>query len=128
MLFKELIKQDFNQIKRAFKLFLLISLIISSFIILPIKASALNDKDGENLFIENCAGCHIKGGNIIRRNKTLKAKDLKRNGIESPEAIAKIAIEGVGIMSGYKEVLGEKGSQLVAKWIWEQSQKAWTQG
>ena len=70
----------------------------------------------------------LKGGNIIRRNKTLKAKDLKRNGIESPEEIAKIANEGVGIMSGYKEVLGEKGDQVLANWIWEQSQKAWTQG
>ena len=108
--------------------FLLISLFISTFITFPTKSYALNESEGEHIFLESCSGCHIKGGNIIRRNKTLKKKDLIRNGIETPEAIAKIAREGIGSMSGYKEVLGEKEDKKVANWIWEQSQKAWTQG
>ena len=36
--------------------------------------------------------------------------------------------DGIGIMSGYKDFLGEKGDQLVADWIWNQSQNAWVQG
>ncbi len=83
---------------------------------------------GKDLFIKNCSGCHINGGNIIRRNKTLKIEALKRNGLDNPEAIARIARIGIGSMSGYEEVLGEGGDQLVANWIWEQTQNAWTQG
>ena len=89
---------------------------------------AQSNSNGEKLFIENCAGCHIKGGNIIRRNKTLKLQALKRNKLDNPEAIAKVAREGIGNMSGYKKVLGEEGDKIVANWIWEQAQKAWIQG
>ena len=31
-------------------------------------------------------------------------------------------------MSGYQEVLGKDGDQLVAIWIWKQAQNAWVQG
>ena len=82
---------------------------------------------GENLFKQNCAGCHINGGNLIRRSKNLKISSLKRNGIDNPESIAKIARQGVGIMSGYEDDLGDNGDQIVANWVWEQAQKAWVQ-
>ncbi|WP_430270479.1 c-type cytochrome [Prochlorococcus marinus] len=99
-----------------------------SILFLPSGSFALSEMDGENLFIKHCSGCHINGGNIIRRNKTLKLKDLQRNGIDTPEAISKIAREGIGIMSGYEEVLGEGRDEVLAHWIWKQSQKAWVQG
>tara|TARA_Y100001968_G_scaffold187355_1_gene171734 strand:- start:2412 stop:2777 length:366 start_codon:yes stop_codon:yes gene_type:complete len=114
--------------KRIFRYITIIFLILSSFLIHPNRIKALDKSIGENLFIQHCSGCHVKGGNIIRRNKTLKISDLKRNGIDSPEAIAKVARLGIGSMNGYKELLGEKGDQIVANWIWEQSQKAWVQG
>ncbi len=108
-----------------FFIVLILILSISSF---PVSASSIDGNKGEILFVKHCAGCHIKGGNIIRRNKTLKLKDLHRNGIDSPDEIAKIAKEGIGSMSGYKDVLGEKGDQIVASWIWEKAQNAWIQG
>ena len=89
--------------------------------------NAIETDSGENLFKNNCAGCHINGGNIIRRSKNLKISSLKRNGIDNPEAIAKIARQGVGIMSGYEDDLGDNGDQIVANWVWEQAQKAWVQ-
>ena len=49
-------------------------------------------------------------------------------GTGAAPAIAKIASEGIGIMDGYKDILGENGDKLIAKWVWEQSQNAWTQG
>ena len=55
-------------------------------------------------------------------------KDLKRNGLDSEEAIARIAKEGIGIMSGYEEYLSEGDDLLVASWIWNQAQKAWIHG
>ena len=93
----------------------------------PYQSEALEKSSGEELFKNNCLGCHVNGGNIIRRGKTLKLESLKRNGLDDPKAIAKVAQEGVGVMSGYKEVLGEGGDLRVANWIWEQSQKAWVQ-
>ena len=128
MKFKPDFKSCLDQFLNTIKVLILITLIIASFSSLPKKVFALNENEGEHLFIENCAGCHINGGNIIRRNKTLKMKDLSRNGLDTAETIAKIAREGIGIMDGYKEVLGEKGDQLVANWILKQAQKAWVQG
>ena len=83
---------------------------------------------GEELFNNHCIGCHVNGGNIIRRGRTLKLAALKRNGIDDPEAIARIAREGIGQMSGYRDVLGEGGDRLVSEWIWNQAQNAWTHG
>ena len=42
--------------------------------------------------------------------------------------LSKLKEEGIGSMSGYKDVLGEKGDEIIANWIWEQSQNAWIQG
>ena len=115
-----------KELKRIF-LISLISLVTITMVftqpVLAIKAD-----DGEALFIAHCSGCHINGGNIVRRRKTLKLETLKKNGINDPEAIAKIAREGIGSMSGYKQVLGENGEKLVADWIWMKAQNAWIQG
>jgi cytochrome c6 len=89
---------------------------------------AAETSEGAALFQQHCAACHINGGNIIRRGKTLKLKALERQGIASVDAIAQIAREGVGQMSGYGDDLGPGGDQLVAEWIWEQAQNAWIQG
>ncbi len=97
------------------------------FLSLPKELVALDTNSGQNLFKNHCAGCHINGGNIIRRSKNLKISSLKRNGIDDPKTIAKIARQGVGIMSGYEDELGDNGDQIVANWVWEQAQKAWVQ-
>ena len=84
--------------------------------------------DGATLFSQHCAGCHINGGNIIRRGKNLKLATLQRQGLDSVEAIARIAREGVGQMGGYSDVLGEDGDQVVATWVLDQALNAWIQG
>ena len=108
--------------------FLLLSFCtIFFYLSLPKEINAIEAALGETLFKNNCAGCHINGGNIIRRSKNLKISSLKRNKIDNPEAIAKIARQGIGIMSGYEDELGDNGDQIVANWVWEQAQKAWVQ-
>ena len=110
------------------RVFFLISICFTFFYLsLPKELNAIDADLGENLFKHNCAGCHINGGNIIRRSKNLKISSLKRNGIDNPEAIANIARQGVGIMSGYEDELGDNGDQIVANWVWTQAQKAWVQ-
>ena len=92
-------------------------------------AAAVQDTSpGAVLFEQHCSGCHINGGNIIRRGKNLKLKTLERDGIATVEAIAAIAREGRSQMSGYADVLGTDGDQLVAEWVLIQAQNAWTQG
>ena len=117
---------NFFFIKSGF--FLIISFCCTFFYLSLLKElNAIEADFGESLFKHNCAGCHINGGNIIRRSKNLKISSLKRNGIYNPEAIAKIARQGIGIMSGYEDELGDNGDQIVANWVWEQAQKAWVQ-
>ena len=91
-------------------------------------AAVQDASPGAVLFEQHCAGCHINGGNIIRRGKNLKLKTLERDDIATVEAIAAIAREGRGQMSGYADVLGADGDQFVAEWILLQAQNAWTQG
>ena len=109
------------------KHFLISLLSIFLLLSLPKQLNAIDGNSGENLFRNYCAGCHLNGGNIIRRSKNLKISALKHNAINDPEAIAKIAREGIGIMDGYKDKLGDNGDQIVANWIWGQAQKAWVQ-
>lgn len=80
---------------------------------------------GARLFEQHCAGCHLHGGNIVRRGRTLKLKALERHGFANPEAIARIAADGSGRMGGYRNVLGEGGPEAVAQWVWEQALAGW---
>lgn len=81
--------------------------------------------DGSRLFELNCAGCHPNGGNVIRRGRTLRLADLRRQGVEGEAAIALIAAEGIGRMDGYEAALGDGGSEAVAAWVWLQAQAGW---
>ncbi|MCT0200296.1 c-type cytochrome [Synechococcus sp. CS-1325] len=98
--------------------------LLALFLLLSWPSSAYG-ASGEQLFEAHCSGCHIHGGNILRRNKTLKLAALQRNGIEGPELIATIAAGGIGQMGGYAKVLGEDGPALVAEWVWRQALADW---
>ena len=86
---------------------------------------ALATPAGAALFEQHCAGCHVNGGNILRRGKTLKLSALERQGLASPEAIAQVAAAGVGQMSGYASALGDGGPEAVAAYVWQQAQAGW---
>ena len=103
---------------------LLIALIVP---IVPAQRVDALSPNGEQLFDLHCAGCHPNGGNIIRRGRSLKLKDLSKRGLDTPEAIATIAREGIGQMSGYGHVLGEGNDDVVGAWVWLQAQNAWIQ-
>ena len=80
---------------------------------------------GGALFENHCAGCHLNGGNVIRRNKPLKRQDLLREGVKSAADVARIAANGKGQMSGYAKVLGEGGPDAVGAWVWKQAELGW---
>jgi cytochrome c6 len=81
--------------------------------------------DGARLFENLCVGCHLNGGNVVRRGRTLKREALQRNGITGPEDVARIAAAGIGRMSGYGAMLGEGGSEAVGRWVWQQALSGW---
>ena len=123
-----LLNRIIPNLKKVLHLATVLFFLFSVLVINSYKSFALDNSQGEILFIQHCSGCHINGGNIIRRNKTLKISALKRNGLDNPESIANVARLGIGSMSGYSKVLGEGEDKIIANWIWEQSQKAWVQG
>jgi cytochrome c6 len=84
--------------------------------------------EGARLFANHCVGCHLNGGNVVRRGRTLKQAALQRNGISGPEDVARIAALGIGRMSGYGPVLGEGGAEAVGRWVWQQALTDWPRG
>lgn len=100
-------------------------LLVGSWLVASPQAQAEPAPSGARLFADHCAGCHINGGNILRRNKTLKLAVLKRQGLDSEAAIALIAANGIGQMDGYASQLGAGGADAVAGWVWFQAQEGW---
>ena len=108
----------------AFGMTLSLGLLAGGLLLGPGPAQAAGS-DGAALFQAHCAGCHVHGGNIIRRGRTLKLQALERNGITSAAAIATIAAEGIGQMGGYGQVLGPVGPEQVGEYVWQQALVGW---
>lgn len=84
--------------------------------------------NGAVIFENNCAGCHVNGGNIMRRGKNLKLKALQKNGVDSVEAIAQLVTHGKGLMSAYGDRLTAEEIAEVAKYVTEQAKQNWQKG
>jgi cytochrome c6 len=103
--------------------FLFITCFILTIIIPPARAADI--ANGAQIFETHCAGCHINGGNIVRRGKTLKKKALAKYGMDSVEAIASIVTNGKNNMSAYKDRLTTEQIQEVSAYVLEQAEKDW---
>ena len=88
-------------------------------------AEASRLEAGARLFEAHCVGCHLNGGNVIRRGRTLKLAALEKAGLADPQAIARVAASGIGQMSGYASALGEEGAVEVGEWVWQQARADW---
>jgi len=86
---------------------------------------AANLKNGAQVFEATCAGCHANGGNIVRRNKTLKLKALQQNGYATVAAIGQIVINGKNNMPAYKTKLTKPQIEDVSAYVLEQARKGW---
>lgn len=83
---------------------------------------------GAEIFELHCAGCHIQGGNIIRRGKTLKLKALHKYGMDSIAAITEIVTNGKANMSAYRDRLTPAAIQTVAAYVLQQAETDWSDG
>lgn len=91
----------------------------------PNASAAIEQAEVGQLFELHCAGCHPGGGNIIRRNKTLKLKALQRNQMDSVAAIADIITNGKANMSAYGDRFTEAEIQQLAAYVLEQAERHW---
>jgi len=83
-------------------------------------------RDGETIFRNVCAGCHVRGGSVILKgSKSLKLADLEERGIANVNSIAKIANEGIGYMKGYKHKLKVGEDKILAQWIIQNAENGW---
>jgi cytochrome c6 len=96
------------------------------FITLPAWADSLTASvQPAALFEVHCAGCHLNGGNIIRRGKNLKLKALVQNKVDTVGAIATLITNGKNNMSAYRDKLSTSETQALAKYVLAQAQKGW---
>ncbi len=84
-----------------------------------------NFDTGAKVFKANCAGCHAKGGNIVRRGKNLKLKALHKYKMDTPEAIASIVTNGKGIMSAYGDKLTPEQIADVSAYVLQKAAQNW---
>ena len=83
-------------------------------------------RDGETIFKNVCAVCHVRGGLIVTKgSKSLKFSDLEQRGIADLNSIKKIANNGIGNMKGYKNKLNGDEDKVLAEWIILESKKGW---
>ena len=83
-------------------------------------------RDGETVFRNVCAGCHVRGGSVVLKgSKSLKLSDLEKRGIADIDSIAKIANDGIGFMKGYKNKLKDGEDKILAQWIIQNAEKGW---
>ena len=83
-------------------------------------------RDGETIFRNVCAGCHVKGGSVVLKgSKSLKLSHLEKRGIADVNSIKIIANDGIGFMKGYKNKLRDGEDKVLAQWIIQNAEKGW---
>ena len=109
---------------------LLLSLVIS-FTIFSIRFGTGNIlsseiRNGETIFNNLCAGCHVRNGKVIQSGiKSLSFSDLEARNLANTDAIIEIANEGIGYMKGYKNNLSDGEDRILAEWIIENAKEGW---
>ena len=83
------------------------------------------NNSGAEIFSANCAGCHAKGGNIVRRGKNLKQRALHRYGVDSIAAVSSLVANGKNAMPAYKDRLSNQEIEAVAAYVLEQADNNW---
>jgi cytochrome c6 len=76
---------------------------------------------GEEIFAQHCAGCHPKGGNTIKPNKTLHKKDLAANNIvNAGDIVSKMRNPGVSMPRFSPNVITNRDARKVADYVLSQ--------
>ena len=86
-------------------------------------------EQGEQIFSQNCAACHMGGGNVIRASRTLNIRDLNAHLEEYSqdplEAIEHQIEDGKNAMPSYAGKLSESEIIAVATYVEQQAEMGW---
>ena len=81
---------------------------------------------GAKVFGGRCVACHIKGGNIVNRTKTLKKAALEKYNMYSAQAIITQVTCGKGSMPALGKLYSEKQIADVAAYVLDRAkQDSW---
>ena len=73
---------------------------------------------GADTFKAKCAMCHPDGGNIMKKDKTLKKKDLEANKLKTAKDLVKyMRAPGPGMTKFDEKALPDKDAREVAEYI-----------
>ncbi len=81
--------------------------------------------NGAKVFTVQCAGCHVNGGNIVRRGKNLYKKALLRNQMDSIAAISALVAQGKYAMPAFHDRLTPQQIEDVAAYVLAQAENNW---
>ena len=87
-------------------------------VLLAITSSTASAATGEDLFKQHCAACHPDGGNIIKPQDTLHAKDLAREGIKNWEGVVKTMRKpGPGMTAFDAKTISDQDAKAIAEYV-----------
>ncbi|WP_373695802.1 cytochrome c6 PetJ [Brunnivagina elsteri] len=92
-------------------------------------ALALDISNGAKIFTNNCASCHIGGGNILISGKSLRKEALSQYledyDTDSIQAISYQMTNGKNAMPAFKNKLSEQEILEVAAFVFQQAEQGW---
>jgi cytochrome c6 len=88
-------------------------------------AQAADLGHGGQIFGNNCAACHIGGGNVVNGAKTLKQADLEKYDMASLEAIITQVTKGKNAMPAFLGRLSDDDIADVAAYVLSQAEQGW---
>ncbi|PSN19858.1 cytochrome c6 [filamentous cyanobacterium CCP5] len=80
---------------------------------------------GAEVFKNNCAACHMGGGNVVNGAKTLKQDALEKYDMASVEAIRYQIANGKNAMPAFRGRLSEDQIDDVAAYVLSQAESGW---
>ncbi len=92
-------------------------------------ALAVEISNGAKIFTNNCASCHIGGGNILLSKKSLRkealSEYLENYDTDSIPAIIYQVTNGKNAMPAFKNKLSEEEILEVAAFVFQQAEQGW---
>ena len=79
-------------------------------------------KEGETIYLENCEACHMMGKNVIKPGKDI----VTSNKIHTLDEFEKFISEEHGLMPAFPELVKEKKSLLLYKFVKTLKNQDWT--
>ena len=107
------------------KIVRLISLLVIFWVFWMVPTQATEISTGATLFEVHCVGCHPKGGNILRRGKTLQAKALASNQVNTLELIESLVSNGKNNMTAFHDRLSPAEIEQVSQYVLDRAAQNW---